>query len=92
MNALEFRAVDHEPIPDIARERPFPGVIDGSGRDQLDVADDAVTPAVVEHFLRLRQAPDWGTEDLATSENEGQRTEFQDVLSEGGMDGSSSRS
>ena len=50
--------VDHEAIPHVAPDDPIVGLVDLLHRDELDVRDDVVLAAMIQHLLRLGDAAD----------------------------------
>ena len=50
--------VDHEAVANIILEQPLIRLVDGLHRHHLDLADDLMRGAEVDHLLGLRQAAD----------------------------------
>ncbi len=62
----ERAAVDHEAVAHVGGEHALVGLVDLVGVDHLDLADDAVLGAEVEHLLGLGDAADHGAGERAT--------------------------
>src|SRR4030095_4804466 len=60
---LEARQVDREPVLHVALHRALVGLVHLLDRDDLDIGDDAVLAAVVEHLLGLGDAADERTHE-----------------------------
>src|SRR5690554_5331454 len=54
----QARAVDHKPVLHVTLEHPLISLVDPLGPDQLDVRDDPVPGAEVQHLVRFRDAAD----------------------------------
>src|SRR5712671_4633578 len=57
---FEARQIDDEPVPHVVPEHPLVRLVDLLDGDDLHVGADLVAGTVVEHLLRLRDAPDGG--------------------------------
>src|SRR5437868_15130769 len=75
-NFSEFGAVDHEAVLHVSARGSIERGVDLLRGDHFNVARDAVLAAVLEHLLRLRNAADERTDDLATAEEQGERVEL----------------
>src|SRR3954451_18318336 len=73
----ELPAVDHEAILDVAGDRALERLLDLIRRGHLDVAGDAVPPAVVEHLLRFGNAADEGSDETAVAEDQREGGEIE---------------
>src|SRR5450432_3759182 len=56
--SVERPDIDYEPVAHIALENAFVSLVDHVHRDDLDIRDDAMCRAEVEHFLCFADSPD----------------------------------
>src|SRR2546427_1392843 len=63
-------AVDHEPVAHVPAPHACIGLVDLVRLDDLDVRDDSVLPAVVEHLLGLADPADVGAREALVPEDE----------------------
>src|SRR2546428_3069602 len=68
-------AIDHEPVVHVAALHACIGVVDLVRLDELDVRDNAVLPAVVEHLLRLGNPANVGPGEALVAADEHTRVE-----------------
>ena len=79
----ERGAIDHEAVLDVALEHALVGCVDLLDRDHLDVGDDAVLGAEVEHLLGLRDAADERAGERAALQDQVERRRATDAASGG---------
>ena len=72
--------VDHEAVADVLLQQALVGFVDLLDRDRLDVGDDAVLGAEVEHLLRLADAADRGAGEVAARQDQLERRDRQRLL------------
>src|SRR5208282_6465839 len=63
---LQRSQVDDEAVLYVALEQAFVGLVDLLNRNQLDIRDNSVVSAKIQHFLSLAQAADGGAREAAT--------------------------
>src|ERR1700681_2789949 len=57
---LQGRHVDHEPVFDLVVEKAHVGLLNVLHSDHLDIGDNSLLRAKIEHLLRLGDAADHG--------------------------------
>ncbi len=69
--------IDNEAVLHVALDDPVIGFVDLLDRDHLDVADDAVLGAEIEHLLGLRDATNERTREMTPREDHAEGMERQ---------------
>ena len=70
---LELRAVDDEAVLHVALQRALVGLVDLVRGGVLDLAGNAVFPAVIQHFLGLGDTAHQRAHHLAVPKDERER-------------------
>src|SRR2546428_2567040 len=68
-------AIDDEPVAHVAPQHPLVRDVDLVAPDDLDVSDNSVLPAMVEHLLRFGNSADVGAGEALVPEDERTRVD-----------------